>query len=297
MSIPLSFSLPRQSFAPWVTLLSLFAVTSAHAVLLVADFNDITAGSLAGKGGGTGFTGTWSGSAAGNVVVPGLSSTLYNVPQSGTSQAAKNANNGDIRQNYRTVATSPTGEVWFSFLTETKTSSTGLSTESAGISLNVPTTASPFNNRGDFYVQMTGNDLFYSFGAGTAASVNITPLTPGVAADKFTLIVGRLVINGGGAPDSVSLWVDPDLIANGNINAYTPVYSSSAVNALDSITTLGVITYQNGMLGGGVVDNIRFSDGNGNAMQAYLDVTNVPEPSALALVLLGVSGLAVRRRR
>jgi hypothetical protein len=294
-----AISFRRPSFLLSVSVLSLLAGASAHAVVLVADFNDITAGALAGKGGGTGFTGNWSGSAASNVIAPGLSSTLYNVPQSGTSQAVRNANNGGVRQNYRTVTTSPTGEVWFSFLTQTKTSADGVSEESAGISLNVPTTATPFNNRGDFYVQMTGNDLVYSFGAGTAASVNITPRPADTAADKLTLIVGRLVINGGGAADTVSLWVDPDLIANSDINTYTPIYSSSAVNALDTITTLGAIMYQegSGTLGGGTLDNIRFSDGSGNPMQAYMDVTGVPEPSGLALVLLGATGLIGRRRR
>ena len=288
----------RQPLLPSLGLLFL-AASPIQAVTLIATFNDVAAGGTNSKGGGTGFSGTWSGSASSNIIAGDLTSTLYNVPQSGTSQALRNANNAQLRQNFRTVATSPTGEVWFSFLTRTQTSADGLGTESAGISLNSPSTASPYNTTGDFYVQMTGNDVVYSFGAGTAGSANIAPATPGVAANKLTLIVGRMIINGSGAADTVTLWVDPDLIANSNINAYTPIYSSSAVNALDSISLLGAISYQNATpgLGGGIVDNIRFSDGSGNPMQAYMDVTGVPEPSALALALLGVSGLVGRRRR
>jgi len=288
-----------RSLLPSLGMLPFLAATPAHAVILIADFNDVAAGGTNSKGGGTGFTGTWSGSASSNIVAGDLSSTLYNVPQSGTSQALRNGNNAQLRQNFRTVTTSPTGEVWFSFLTRTQTSADGLGTESAGISLNSPSTASPYNTTGDFYIQMRGNDLSYSFGAGTAASVNIAAATPGVAADKLTLIVGRMIINGSGAADTITLWVDPNLIANSNINAYTPIYSSSAVNALDAINLLGAISYQNATpgLGGGIVDNIRFSDGSGNPLQAYMDVTGVPEPSALALVLLGATGVVGRRRR
>ena len=48
--------------------LTLVVGSSAEATLVVADFNDVAAGTINGKGGGTGFTGNWSGSAGGTVV-------------------------------------------------------------------------------------------------------------------------------------------------------------------------------------------------------------------------------------
>jgi hypothetical protein len=276
--------------------LPFLAAGSAQAVLLIANFNDTSTGGTTSKAGGTGFTGNWYGSASSNIVAINLSSPLYNVPQTGTALSLRNGNSGDIRQNFRNVTTSPTGEVWFSFLTQTQTNAAGDQTESAGISLNTPSTGTPFNNRGDFYVQMTGGTLAYSFGAGTAGTQVISS-TPGTASTKLTLIVGRMVISPAGGADNISLWVDPDLIANNNIFAYNPIYSNSTVNALDAISILGAISYQQGSLGGGIVDNIRFSDGNGNAAQAYLDVTGVPEPSGMALALLGAGGFVLRRRK
>jgi len=289
------FSPHRAFLLPLAVALS-FAASPAQAVLLIADFNDIAAGTPVNKAGGTGFSGNWGGSAASNIIVGDLTSTLYNVPQTGTAQALRNGTNG-IRQNFRTVPTSPTGEVWFSFLTRTRTSADGTDTESAGISLNPTNTASPFNDRGTFYIQMTGNDLVYSLGGGES-SVAIATKTPDVASDKLTLIVGRMTINGGGV-DAITLWADPDLMANSDINAYTPAYSNSTLNGPDSITRLGAISYQTADpgLGGGILDNIRFSDGGGDSAQAFFDVTGVPEPSGVALALLGSGAFLARRRR
>ena len=73
----------RRSFLPFLGLLFL-AASPAHAVILIADFNDVAAGGTNGKGGGTGFSGNWSGSASSNIVAGDLTSSLYNISQSGT---------------------------------------------------------------------------------------------------------------------------------------------------------------------------------------------------------------------
>lgn len=282
---------------PFLAALPFLGAGSAQAVVLIANFNDTSTGGVNSKAGGTGFTGNWYGSASSNIVTGDVTSSLYNIPQGGTSLSLRNGNNAEIRQNFRTVTTSPTGEVWFSFLTRTQTSATG-GTESAGISLNPSSTGTPFNNRGTFYIQMTGNNLVYALG-GAENTVPITPTVANTAYDKTTLIVVRMIISPSGGADTISLWVDPDLIANNNIFAYTPVYSNSTINALDTISVLGAISYQNANpgLGGGILDNIRFSDGNGNAAQAFFDVTGVPEPTSLALAALGVGGFLFRRRK
>ncbi|RYD38319.1 MAG: PEP-CTERM sorting domain-containing protein [Verrucomicrobiaceae bacterium] len=282
-----------------IALASLACSPLGHATVLIADFNDVAAGAIQTKGGGTGFSGTWSGSANPSVIAGDLTSSLYNRPQSGTAQLLRGGTSG-IRQVFRPVSTSPTGEVWFSFLTRVQETNTNLSFESAGISLNPSSTATPFSDRGDFYVVHTGDTIEYSFGANTAGVV--TGLTGGVVGSLSTeysgLFVGRLVINGGGAADTVSVWYNPDLTANPDINSYVPFYTNSTVNALDSISLLGAAVYQAGGQDGALLDNILFSDGGGNPDQAYFDVTGVPEPTSAALLGLAAAvALSGRRRR
>lgn len=283
---------------PRAVILMLLSAAAANATVLIATFNDNNQAVINGQGGGTGFSGNWAGSANPFVTGGDLTSSLYNVPQSGTAQLLRGSNNGAVRQDFRTVATSPTGEVWFSFLTRVDESTSGASTESAGISLNPSSTATPFNNLGNFYVVHTGDTIEYSFGAGTAGTVTGLTGSPVTGGNQFSgLFVGRLVINGGGAADTVTVWYNPNLIANADINTYTPFYNSSAVNALDAISVIGAAVYQSGNLGGGELDNIRFSDGSGNAAQAFMDVTGVPEPSITSmLALLAGVGIILRKR-
>jgi hypothetical protein len=264
------------------------AIASANAALVVADFNDIAAGGINGKAGGTGLSSTWNGSAGGNVVTGNLTSSLYNITPSGTAQHYQSVNATGLRQNFRTITTSPAGEVWFSFL-----AMVDVAGNRAGVSLNAPT-GTPFQDPGTVYAYMNGTSLNYSFGTGTAGSVVTTN-----ALGSTALIVGRMNIVGSSGLDSISLWVNPDLVANSNIFAYTPVYSSSSVNFLDTLTTLGAIAARvdGGTTGAGNVDMIRFSDGGGNAAQAYIDVTGVPEPSTMALGAVGFIGLLLYRSR
>jgi hypothetical protein len=163
----------------------------------------------------------------------------------------------------------------------------------AGLSLNAPT-GTPFDNTGTAFEYLTGTTLNYSFGTGTAGTLSLA-----VPIGTTGLVVGRIDLNGGaGGADPVSVWLNPNLIANPNINAYTPFYTSASVDWLTSITTVGAIAARAdaAAIGGGNVDNIRFSDGGGNASQAYVDVTGVPEPSTAAFLGITALGFALRRR-
>ena len=271
-------------------LMLLFAAASARATVLVADFNDLTAGAINGKSGGTGWTGSWTGSAGGTVASNDLTSPLYSVPQSGTPLRYRSVNSTGLRQNYRTPAASPTGTIWFSYLAEAE--ATG---DRAGVSINPPT-LTPFNDTGTAYAYLIGNTLTYQFGTGTAGTAAAGPT------GSTNLIVGKVVLNGGvGGADPVTLWLNPDLVANPDITAYTPVYDNASVDWINSIATVGAVAARadGGSTGGGDVDNIRFSDGGGNAAQAYTDVTGVsaPEPAGLALLAAATAATLARRRR
>jgi hypothetical protein len=266
------------------------SAAAAQATMVVADFNDLTAGGINGQAGGTGWTGNWTGSAGGTVSAGDLTSPLYNVPQSGTGERYRSVNATGLRQNFRTPA-SLTGTIWFSYLAKAETGG-----DRAGLSINSPT-ATPFNDTGLAHAYLVGDTLNYQFGAGTAGT-----LSAAAPVGSNALIVGKIDLNGGaGGADPITLWVNPDLVANPDINSYTPAYTNASVDWLGSIDTIGVIAARadGGINGGGDVDNIRFSDGGGDAAQAYADVTGagVPEPTTLAfLALAGGAGLARRRR-
>jgi hypothetical protein len=273
-----------------VALSALAAANTARATILTADFNDLTTGTLSGKAGGTGWSGNWSGSAATDVVAGDLTSTLYNVPQSGTPQKIQNLNNNGIRQSFRSPSTSPTGTVWFSLLALADSAQAR-----AGLTLNTTSTVSPFDVTGNNYAYFVGGTLNYSFGAGTAGTLSGFSL-------GTHLLVGKLVIAPAGGNDSLTLWADPNLIANPDINTITPAFTSPTnANVLDSITIVGALMARavdgTTVTGTAQVDNIRFSDGGGNSTTAFNDVTNVPEPTGTAaLALAAALGLFHRRR-
>jgi hypothetical protein len=278
----------QSAFSLCAAAVLLSSVATTRAATAVADFNDIATGAINGKAGGIGWTGNWTGSAGGTVIVGNLTSSLYDLPQSGTAQRYRSINATGLRQNYRTPAGAFIGTIWFSFLMMAE--ATG---DRAGLSLNAPT-PTPFSDPGTAYTFLSGQTLNFQFGPGTAGT-----LASAVPIGSTALVVGRIELNGGvGGSDPVSLWLNPDLIANPDINAYTPFYSNGGVDWLTSITTVGAIAARadGAGVGGGNVDSIRFSDGGGNADQAYMDVTGVPEPGSVALLGASMLGLAARRR-
>lgn len=282
---PMNSSACIRSACASIAFLSICGVV--HAANSFADFGDVASGSIIAKTGGVGWTGSWSGSGSGFVVANNLTSSLYAAPQSGAARHFQNTNATGLRLNYRVPTFAFAGTIWFSFLMMAEEIG-----DRAGLALNAPTEI-PFGNPGAAYTYLNGTTLNFSFGAGTAGSVEFA-----VPTGQTALIVGRINLNGGaGGEDPTSVWLNPNLIANPDINSFTPFYTNASVDWLGQITSVGAIAARadDAAVGAGNLDNIRISDGSGNANLAYAQVTGVPETSTTAL--LGISALAFALRR
>ena len=263
------------------------SLAPAEANSLSADFGDIASGAINGKAGGSGWNGSWSGSANGTVASGDLTSPLYAITQSGTAQHLQSSNTSGIRQNFRLPASALTGEIWFSYIAMTASSTTG-----AGLSFNAPT-ASPFQDTGNAFLQFVGTSLIYRFGQTTDQSISNA-----ITLNSPTLVVGEMIL-GSGATDSIRVWANPNLIADPNIFDAPTAISLSSVSFADSITTVGAIVHNSGGVSTvfGQLDAIRISDGGGIESTAIRDVTGVPEPSAGLLACAGMLIAGVSRRR
>jgi len=265
--------------------IGLVCVSGPHATaaLVVADFNDLSTGNLNGKAGGTGFSGNWDAGTGTIKVIPGdLTSTLYNIQQTGTAQSVR-GDHHQARQQNRALASSMSGEIWFSFLANNPNSNSR-----AGISLNAsgwpaPSSESVLFLGDDFRVYLNGS---------------FTSISDATSLGKTTLVVGQMIVGAG--DDTLNVWVDPDLMSDYNIFNHTKVFSDSTTDFASSISRVGVISYRYGSGGtiGGTVDAVRFSD----TAMAFYDVTGVtgiiPEPSTLLIwALLAGLGIGVRWRR
>lgn len=242
----------------------------ASAALVRVDFNDLTAGDLTGQAGGAGVSGTWTGNATRIDVVPGdLTAPLgtnFELTQSGT--ALKTGSNDTAQYPVtRTLSSALTGDVWFSYLVN------ATSTGRGGIDLD-----------GVRIIAVASQLAAISGGHDRRAS--------GVfSAGQTSLVLGSIQLDAGsGGEDFLSLWVNPDVR-----NLGSPTLTVNDVNFFGDgdIDAVAVEIYSSTSQ---FVDLISLSDGP----RAYADVTGIPEPSSLVM-LLGLGGFAliafVRRRR
>jgi len=261
---------------------ALAAVLPASGALVSVTFDDIAAGDLNTKGGGTGLSGTWTGTSTINAIANNLTapaSTGYAIATTGTAQSAQGSFNA-FRQVTRSISDTMTGEVWFSFLASSPNSgsSAGITLNSSG---NSPTTPA-------LGVFLTSNQLSVGFNsavAGTGATV-----TTG----STGLILGRLVINESG-DETLSVWLNPDVTGGiAGLGTAAASYSAEVAGLNSGLNLIGVGSYR-ASGSAGIIDGIRLSNAI-DPNQAFLDVTTIPEPSA-ALLALGGLAVAFRRRR
>ncbi|MFK7850229.1 MAG: hypothetical protein AB8D78_04550 [Akkermansiaceae bacterium] len=271
--------------------LAITAPTSVvSAALVVADFNDLTGGNsnLSGQGGGTGFSGTWSGTAtidvnSGDLVAP--ASTNFGLSQSGTAQRV-DGDFGGSRQIFRPLSTTlgaGGGTIWFSMLFNSQSN-----TARGGLTFNETASASTFRDHvyiANGFVRLgLDND-----GQGRAAFSN----------NVDNLLLGSLSIDPTG-DETISVWVNPDVSGGiGGLGAADATFTENATNLNGGISDLGIISFESTDNAGTVlIDAVRLSD-NSDANLAFAEVTGInviPEPSVALLVACGALGLLRRRR-
>ncbi|WP_197528422.1 beta strand repeat-containing protein [Aeoliella mucimassa] len=226
------------------------------------DFNDVTAGVLAGQGGGTGWadgstftnaTTEETNVVAGNLIAP--ASTNYAISQSGTAQHIENA--GGAASAYRGLAapTTSDADIWFSFI----------GSVNGSVSARTGLTFDAMDNGGRFLMRGLDDSMMEIFrepgGGANDYAMDASPF----------LMLGRLQLNPGGS-DILSWWYNPDVTA---IDPLLPDESYLGRNwdGDDGISDMGVTVYG---AGPGALDAFRFSTG----ASAYQDVTGVAMPTS-----------------
>ena len=254
----------------------LFVTTHAQAQMLSHDSFSYAAGStLAGQNGGTGFGAAYTANngglttaAAGLTYIDANGKTL---PTAGNAAALAGGNAGVFRTLSSTLG-GGNGTIYVSFLEQVNAT-----TAYAGLSL--------FTGTG------TEQVFFGSGGAGGLPAVNLESTGPGTGTGETALTTTGFVVAelqfgtaaAGGSGVTVRLFDNPTL----GTQPATANYTASNATSF----TFNSIRIQSGA-DTGSVDEVRIGD-------TYADVAPVPEPTTMALSLLGGAGMlgfVIRRR-
>jgi len=241
----------------------------ARALMVVEDFEFYQTGSLVNTAGGSGFLNAWT---TGNMNVTNgfnltCNATGYAVTSIGTGvSCATSAVNAALSRRSLAAPIPGSGEgrtVWFSTLVRPT------SLARLGWHFNV-TTADRAGARAGFLV--VGAD-FRMLTNGILISTGKT-----LTANTTHLILGSVLLKDAG-DSTVNYWLDPaDLTSTNTLGAPGVTFAASFTNSFSgAIATIGFEAYNDA---NGRMDALRISDGNGDAAQAFLDVTRAT-PKAL----------------
>ena len=251
-----------------------------------ADFNDFASlpVSIQNQGGGTNFTGNWTGTGTQKLIAGDLTTTVggYCLKETGSGLDAKLQGNYNAqRQSYRGLVGMMTGTIWFSLLVQNPNG-----TAHAGFSFNAPNNGDPTGTTILNDVDLVGQDLLVML-AGTTADTGLD-----LANGQTHLVLGRMTVGVGG--DTFELWADPVDIAH--LGAAD--YMLTGADFADLVNYVGVLSWNSagpaGAAQGGYLDALRLSSEPGTA--GLMAVSGVPEPASAALLIAGMAGMALRRR-
>ncbi len=276
----------------------------AQASVVVIDFNSLSTGVIAGQ--------TESGSGAGTFAVndspvnnyqrvASSDLTYTGLPaQSGTAQhfSSSTGSGSPISDFAYALAHTPlstalSGTVWYSYLGYLESSALRL-----GVTFNQSGATNATSQASNATSFLVGGSTFRLRSGGSYLATGGS-----VAATTTYFVLGRITFGAGGADDTITQWINPNLAAIGanptdaniDANSGTKLTASTFNFASNQISSIGMFTYGSGGANLAWIDRIRLSDNSGN--QAYYDVTApVPEPMSAALLILG-SLAAMRRNR
>lgn len=244
----------------------LVTTLTANASLILYDGFGGSSGSLEGQGGGTGWGGaTWynniDGLANVNYGTPGLTYSTLDV--SGNKAVTGGGDSGIFRY-MGADRGSGTESYWISFVVQ---ATGGAGSSYAGLSLfSGESTERLFigqrNNQSVFGMERSGGS------SGNSSS----------SSSSLSYLVARFDFTPSG--ESARLWVNPDLSG-------TPTDGTAAVT-LTGLTdfTFDTVRIQSGSSTTFAFDEFRFGD-------TFADVTPVPEPIAMALLVFGILAVTI----
>jgi|GEM_PF-1723699 len=266
----------------------------AHATFVADDFS-YPSGVLYSNNAGVGWITPWgrnavSGQYSSRVLVnSGFNLTYsgsggYNISQTGSGHVYGNYESG-FRGMNRDL-TNLTGTVWFSALVRDE-----VAMGHAGIQFNNPNSTDYLQGGWDIDLWNTNLIVRYNSVATTNTTINL-------ALSTTHLIVGRITFQANGSNDRFEVWADPINLTNVYNGSESALFSADTADMGASLFRVGVFGWGTNATSLAMVDALRLSDGGGDTITAFAEVTGVtvPEPSALVLVVAGLGLLCVFRR-
>ncbi len=257
----------------------LVATEASHATLLVSDAFDYAAGDLAGNGGGTGFSGAWSGGGGANKNQV-LSTSIFE-PGDPSARSVQIASLFGVttRSLASTYVSGGATTCYVSFLFNANPFESG--NHFAGIGLAGPGAT---------------DSLFMGMPGGTGGlgfDWNARGTLTGPASNNASYLVLVEIKAGVGATTTVSMFATTDLSMSGTaLMATTPigVLSNMADFSFDSVTIAGTYTPGSIQLG-----RFAIAD-NANEAVAFSGLSVVPGSGGAMLATVAASGVGRRRR-
>jgi hypothetical protein len=293
-----------------------FAAPAGATSIATESFNSYPLGDLNSQNGGTGWANAWTAPTGAEVVADTSVSAAMNPLQyqygglfiSGGDRTLQVTGNSDNLA-YRTLASSQSGDVWFSYLARWQSNTSEGSNKfvafwfdnvTTGEHLGVPNIGLKTNlgavvsgtDREDFVVRLS----YPGAGADWAGDVNPPELSGG------HFVVGHLYkASGSTTYNAFEMWVDPFYDELNTLHSQGYIYALDNTDST-TLTSFNMVGIRSGSLVSGdaiLIDQIALGTTLNDVLGGGQPPGTIPEPVTMAGLGLGLVGLVryVRRRR